>query len=203
MFALTADNGIDGGVVGESTGQAEKTERLIFRGRPTNSVLTGRGREGREWIKRATEQERTRLNAHRSMSGRSTIANWKNTPIRLQFFSMVPHNGAEKFKTIPRNYDRAGGEIGESWYRDCDGLLKAFKSAIKKTIFRTFLRVIRKEIRTVSAARYIFYQYMLYEYYPIYLPSIFPDLSSEIYVGDNSHAISFKKMICRIDREFY
>jgi len=26
---------------------------------------------------------------------------------------MVPHNGAEKFKTIPRNYDRAGGEIGE------------------------------------------------------------------------------------------
>jgi hypothetical protein len=78
----------------------------------------------------------------------STIANWKNTPIRLQFFSMAPHT------TVRKNLKRFGGtgeamaealetrgEIADSvcaQYRDCDGLLKAFKSAIKKAIFRIF-----------------------------------------------------------------
>lgn len=60
------DSEIDGGVVDESTEQAEKTERLIFRGRPTNSVLSKgvkeRGREGHGWwegrVNKASERGR-------------------------------------------------------------------------------------------------------------------------------------------------
>lgn len=77
------------------------------------------------------------MDAHRSMSGRSTIANWKNTPIRLQFFSMAPHNGAEKFKTIRRDGENYGNLGATKRGREADigvadGLLTAFKRAIKK-----------------------------------------------------------------------
>lgn len=56
---------------------------------------------------------------------------------------MAPHIGAEKFKTIRRDGETMaipGSKRGrEADIGVADGLLTAFKRAIKKTIFRTFL----------------------------------------------------------------
>lgn len=73
----------------------KKAGRLIFRGRPTNLE---REREGGS----KKERKNSPRPNGRSLDalGRSTIANWKNTPIRLQFFSSArTHRTAEEFET--------------------------------------------------------------------------------------------------------
>ena len=80
--------------------ERKKAGRLIFRGRPTN-LERERGREGEEeGAKKRERIHRGRMVDRWNALGRSTIANWKNTPIRLQFFSSArTHRAAEEFET--------------------------------------------------------------------------------------------------------
>lgn len=80
--------------------ERKKAGRLIFRGRPTN-LEREREREGEEeGAKKRERIHRGRMVDRWNALGRSTIANWKNTPIRLQFFSSArTHRAAEEFET--------------------------------------------------------------------------------------------------------
>lgn len=82
--------------------ERKKAGRLIFRGRPTNLERErGREKEGEEeGAKKRERIHRGRMVDRWNALGRSTIANWKNTPIRLQFFSSArTHRAAEEFET--------------------------------------------------------------------------------------------------------